>query len=260
MWSNETDGKHYLRVALFQPIIVPSSMAIKQILPGLYQITLGPVNAFLIDDNGLTLVDTGNEGQAEMIATDLRSIGRDPSQITNILVTHCHPDHAGSLAEIKRQSGAAAWAHPVEAAMIATGDVKLTMTPSPGLVAPILFRIFIKPASGVYEPATIEHEVEDGHELPIAGGIRAVHVPGHCAGQLAFLWPRHGGVLFAADAAANMMGLGLSIAYDDHAEGKRSLAKLATLDFEATCFGHGKSIVKGASGKFRRKWGGTPPN
>lgn len=189
-----------------------------------------------------------------MIVDDLRSIGKEVSQITNILVTHCHPDHAGSLAELKRLSGAPAWTHPIEAEMIATGDIKLTMTPSPGLLAPILFRIFIKPASGVYEPATIEHEIEDGHELPIAGGIRAIHVPGHCAGQLAFLWPRHGGVLFAADTAANMGGLGLSIGYDDLAEGKRSLAKLAALDFEATCFGHGKSITKGASTRFRKKW------
>ena len=37
--------------------------------------------------------------------------------------------------------------------------------------------------------------MSDGEVLPFAGGIRAVHAPGHCAGQLAFFWPRHGGVL-----------------------------------------------------------------
>ena len=38
------------------------------------------------------------------------------------------------------------------------------------------------------EAAAIEHHVEDGQILPI-GGLEAIHVPGHCAGQLAFLWP-----------------------------------------------------------------------
>ncbi|HMB02744.1 MAG TPA: hypothetical protein VKP69_03270, partial [Isosphaeraceae bacterium] len=53
------------------------------------------------------------------------------------------------------------------------------------------------------DPTEIEHEVGDGEML--ANGLRAVHVPGHCAGQLAFLWPQHGGVLIAADAAAHIV-------------------------------------------------------
>jgi glyoxylase-like metal-dependent hydrolase (beta-lactamase superfamily II) len=244
---------------IFRSINYPIPMAIKQILPGLYEIRLGPVNAFLIDDGELTLIDTGHPGRAEKIAEDLRTIGRQPSDITNILLTHCHPDHAGSLAAMKKLSGAAAWAHPIEAAMIETGDIKMTMTPSPGLMAKIMFRLFIAKASGRYDAATVENRIEDGEELPIAGGIRAIQIPGHCAGQLAFLWPRHGGVLFVADAAANMMGLGLSIGYDDLNEAKRTLAKMGALDFEAACFGHGKSITKGAAGRFRKKWG-PPPN
>jgi glyoxylase-like metal-dependent hydrolase (beta-lactamase superfamily II) len=99
----------------------------------------------------------------------------------------------------------------------------------------------------------VEHEVSDGEVLPFAGGIRAVHVPGHCAGQLAFLWPRHGGVLFVADAAANVAGLlGLSPGHEDLEEGKRSAKKLAGLDFEAACFGHGRAIRSGASARFRK--------
>jgi glyoxylase-like metal-dependent hydrolase (beta-lactamase superfamily II) len=30
--------------------------------------------------------------------------------------------------------------------------------------------------------------VADGETLPIAGGLHVVHIPGHCAGQVAFLW------------------------------------------------------------------------
>jgi len=84
------------------------------------------------------------------------------------------------------------------------------------------------------------------------GGLRAIHVPGHCADQLAYLWPEHGGVLVAPDTAANVFGPGLSPMHEDLAEGCRSLAKLAALNFEVACFGHGKVISSGAS---KKSWG-----
>jgi glyoxylase-like metal-dependent hydrolase (beta-lactamase superfamily II) len=61
-------------------------------------------------------------------------------------------------------------------------------------------------------------------------------------------------VLIAADAAANVFGLALSPMYEDVDEGRRSLSKLAGLEFEVACFGHGKAIQSGASRRFGRKW------
>jgi glyoxylase-like metal-dependent hydrolase (beta-lactamase superfamily II) len=103
------------------------------------------------------------------------------------------------------------------------------------------------------EAASIEHRAEDGQQLSIAGGLTAIHVPGHCAGQLAFLWPQHGGVLFAADTCSNMMGLAWSLGYEDFNEGKRSLKKLTALDFQVACFGHGKAILHDAVSKFKKE-------
>jgi len=97
----------------------------------------------------------------------------------------------------------------------------------------------------------IDREIDDGTELPIAGGLKAIHVPGHCAGQLAFLWPRRR-VLFAADACSNMMGLGYSLGYEDFALGQRALSKLAAFDFDVALFGHGSPITNGAAQKFRQ--------
>jgi len=75
------------------------------------------------------------------------------------------------------------------------------------------------------------------------------------AAQVAFLWPEQGGVLFAADAAANMLGLGYAPIYEDLEEGRASLAKLASLEFEVACFGHDRAIVAAAARRFRQKWG-----
>lgn len=230
-------------------------MAAKQIVPGVYAIPLGGVNAFLIDEpDNLTLIDTGMPGSAAKILQAVRDIGRQPADVRHILVTHCHLDHTGSLAELKQATGAPAYMHPTDATMVRGGQTMRPMTPAPGLIRYLVFHLFMRFTPATISPVTVEYEVNDGTELPLAGGIKAIHAPGHCAGQLVFLWPRHGGVLFAADTAGNMTGLGFSLIYEDLAEGKRSLAKIAGLEFEVACFGHGSAIVGGAANRFKQKF------
>jgi glyoxylase-like metal-dependent hydrolase (beta-lactamase superfamily II) len=229
-------------------------MGAEPVVPGLWKVKISFVNAYLLDTgDGLALIDTGIPGSAPTILEAVRSIGRQPADIRRILVTHCHADHSGSLAELKRQTGAPAMMHPVDAAMVRAGQATRPLKPSPGLVGAIFYRLLLPTlAPTSIEPAEIEHEVEDGETL--AGGLKAIHVPGHCAGQLAFLWPEHRGVLIAADTAANVLGLGLHPVYEDVEEGRRSLGKLSGLDFEVACFGHGKVIPSGASGRFAQRW------
>jgi glyoxylase-like metal-dependent hydrolase (beta-lactamase superfamily II) len=117
-----------------------------------------------------------------------------------------------------------------------------------------MYDLFVARASGMIEPCAIDYEINDRTELPIAGGLTALHMPGHCAGQLALLWPRRG-VLFVADAASNMPTLGLSLGYENLQEGLRSLANMAAVDFEIACFGHGRAITRQASVKFKQRWG-----
>ncbi|MGQ0548231.1 MAG: MBL fold metallo-hydrolase [Armatimonadota bacterium] len=228
----------------------------RSIAPGLHAIPLGVVNAFLIDAGELTLIDTGIPGSADKVLQAVRALGRRPEHIRHILITHCHADHSGSLAALKRTTRAAAYMHPTDATLVRTGKIMRPMKAAPGLVNGLFFKIFISRAPQTIEPAEIEYEVNSGEDLPIAGGIRAIHAPGHCAGQLVFLWRRHGGVLFAGDAASNVIGLGLSPGYENLDEGRRSLMRIAGLDFETACFGHGGAILRGASRQFRRKWGG----
>jgi glyoxylase-like metal-dependent hydrolase (beta-lactamase superfamily II) len=102
--------------------------------------------------------------------------------------------------------------------------------------------------------APVDVEVADGEELAVAGGIRAVHTPGHTPGHLSFLLPRGGGVLFAGDAAANIIRLGLPIGMftADREQAKESIRKLASLEFEVACFGHGRVLKGEANLRFRR--------
>jgi glyoxylase-like metal-dependent hydrolase (beta-lactamase superfamily II) len=232
-------------------------MAAKLIVEGLWQISLGLVNAFLIDSGELTLVDSGFPGGAGKIVQAVESLGRKPADIRHIIGTHCHPDHSGSLAALKRVTGAPVYMHATDAAMVRKGEGRRPMTAAPGLLRSVLYNLFVARTSSKIEPCAIDYEITDGAELPIAGGLRALHAPGHCAGQLAFLWPIRR-VLFVADAASNMPNLGLSIGYEDLPEGLRSLAKIAALDFDIACFGHGGAITTQASAKFKHKWHDGP--
>jgi glyoxylase-like metal-dependent hydrolase (beta-lactamase superfamily II) len=232
-------------------------MAAKLIVEGLWQIGLGLVNAFLIESGELTLVDTGFRDSAGKIIQAVESLGRKPADIRHIIVTHCHPDHAGSLAAIKRLTGAPVYMHATDAAMVRKGEGRRPMTAAPGLLRFLLFNLFVARSSSKIEPCAIDYEITDGTELAIAGGLLALHAPGHCAGQLAFLWPSRR-VLFVADAASNMPNLGLSLGYENLSEGLRTLARIAALDFDIACFGHGSAITTQASAKFKDKWGGGP--
>lgn len=228
-------------------------MSATPVVPGLWAVKIKFVNAFLLDaGDGLTLIDTGIPGSVPTIREAVRSIGRDLADIRHILVTHCHSDHAGSLAELKRLTGAPAYMHPVDAALVREGRCMRPVRPAPGLFPALFYRLMSRIAPRAIEAAEVDHEVHDGETMP--GGLRAIHVPGHCAGQLAFLWPEHGGVLLAADAAGHVFGLTLSPIYEDLDEGRRSLSRLAGLDFEVACFGHGKAIPTGASRRFRERW------
>ena len=230
---------------------------LKPILPGLYLLSLGMVNAFLIDDgDALALVDTGLPGSEQTILAAIQGLGKQPTDLRHILVTHCHVDHAGSLAALKQRTGATAVMHPADAALVRQGlawrdQVEL----APGIEKWLLFRLFSRKFPRAVAPAEIDLEVNDGDLIPAVGGVRVVHIPGHTAGQVAYIWQRHGGVAFVADAAGNIIGLRMSINYEDLRAGYASLAKLGSERFEVACFGHGRVMMGGAAQRFQRKWG-----
>ena len=59
------------------------------------------LNCYLwVDEDGVTLIDTGWPDSAELIGRALQALGRRREDVTRIVLTHFHEDHAGSAAEI----------------------------------------------------------------------------------------------------------------------------------------------------------------
>jgi glyoxylase-like metal-dependent hydrolase (beta-lactamase superfamily II) len=226
----------------------------KQITRNVYQISLGAVNAFVVEDDGLTLVDTGFKGSAGKIFAALKKGGKDPGDIRRIILTHAHSDHSGSAAEIKQRLGVPIWAHEEDAWLMEQGIAgRLPMVLSPGVVNWLVYNLLIKRADKTIEPVRIDRKLPDNELLPIAGGIQVIHTPGHSAGHLSLLI-KNEGVLIAADICANAGGLGLSTVYEDRVLGVKSILKAAELDFETALFGHGGPLVRGANRRMKEKF------
>lgn len=232
--------------------------SLKQITPSLYQISLGAVNVFVIKDEGLTLIDTGYKSSMGAIFSALRKGGEDPMAIQRVILTHAHPDHAGSAAAIKQALGIPVLAHEREAPLLEAGvSGHAPIYCSPGVVNWLLYNLFIKGGDGTIEGVGIDERLKHMDVLPIAGGLQVLHTPGHSVGHIA-LWLQKEGVLIAGDACANIVGLDLSIVYEDRALGIRSLLALAELSFDKAVFGHGRPLRQRANHQFKARFRVVP--
>jgi glyoxylase-like metal-dependent hydrolase (beta-lactamase superfamily II) len=226
-------------------------MTIQQLAQDLH-IIRGLVNVYVLEtDDGLAVLDTGFPNSAPKILDGVRGLGRRPDEVRHILLTHAHPDHIGSAAALKRETGATVWAHPVDAPIIEAGTGFRHVEASPGLRNRIVTRLLLGLVT-VVEPTRVDRFIEDGDSPPFLPDLIAMHTPGHCAGQIAFHWRRHGGVLFTADTCVNSSGPKLPVATEDVALARKSLAKLSRLNFEMICFMHGRPITSGGDKIFRR--------
>ncbi len=229
----------------------------KRVGSGVYQLGLGGVNVFFVEDDeaGLWLVDAGTRPGAERIGGGIRALGRTPRELRGILVTHLHGDHVGGLAAVKMHTGAEVWMGAEDAAALREGSRGRALEPGPGLLGTLVVRALGDRTERTAEPVAVEHDVHDGDVLPF--GAVAVHTPGHTAGHLSLLLPRDGGVLVVGDAATNWARLGVGPIYEDVDEGRRSLSKLAELPFETALFSHGRPLGPGAAARFRARFGGA---
>jgi glyoxylase-like metal-dependent hydrolase (beta-lactamase superfamily II) len=230
-------------------------MAAVRVTEHVYYVENGDVRVYLIvEPESLTLVDTGFPGTMPLIDEGVRSLGRDPHDIHDIIITHHHIDHAGDLAEILRATDARVWMHPDDADLTRIGQAFREYEVSPGEENQKFWEEVISKAPTTYEPAPVDHEVIPGEVIPVAGGILAIGTPGHTEGHLVYLWRGDGGVAFIGDLARNFGEMAPHVIYEDFALAMESLKALGEYDFDVACFAHGDPIVGKASEIIRDRW------
>lgn len=223
-------------------------MPTRQIAPGVYRGSAGGSAFFLIVGGDVTVIDTGPPNKVQRILAAVKTAGRLPTDVDHILVTHYHQDHIGNLAELARATRANVYAPAGDAQLIRSGGRAPEMKRR-GVLGTMLSSV-IKMTD--QPPCPVDHEVSDGDELTVGGGLAVVGSPGHTPGHVSYLLPRRGGVLFAGDAAFNLLGrLDVAPVCEDFETAERSFMRLGELDFEVAGFGHGAPVVRGAAGRWR---------
>lgn len=200
-------------------------------------------NIFFLLDNGVTLVDTGLRGRSANILKEVRRLGYKPSDVAHIILTHHHADHVGSLAELKNATGAKVMAHPADAPYI---DGTL---PQPGPARPKWLSRVLSPFGSMWAamPAEVDRLLNDGDELPILGGIKISHTPGHTPGSICLYIPQER-VVIVGDLLTHTFRLSMppGLFTVDKDQEANSIKRLAGLDFSVIAFGHGRPILREA--------------
>lgn len=178
--------------------------SVTSISPGVWNISLPflgeeqIIGSYLLSGgNDLVLIDPGPESMIEPLLKSIREAGFDPEDVTHILATHVHLDHAGAAgALVRRLPRAQVYVHSKGAPhLLDTTKVVASATRIYGERMPILW--------GTIEavPQDRLHVVEDGDILQVAGRRLEVHyTPGHAVHHVIF-FDVHSGELFAGDVA-----------------------------------------------------------
>ncbi|MER7072356.1 MBL fold metallo-hydrolase [Terrabacter sp. NPDC000476] len=219
-----------------QDLVVP-------LAPNVWRIPLvrDLVNGFALrdDDGQVTLVDMGLASSGPKVMAALAAIGSGPRDVTRLVLTHAHPDHAGGAAHVARETGRGFTVHHDDAAHVVEGS-------SPPrdrslLLGRLLDRV-TRPGRD-FEPVTVEHEMRDGDVLPIAGGLRVVHTPGHSPGHVSLLH-EESRTLITGDAIFNVLGLRWPVKAfcTDFRMTQRTAHVLGELDYDVAAFTHGAEL------------------
>ena len=196
----------------------------------------------------LVLVLSANLGvryRSLKILTYVRNtLHRDPSEIHTILLTHYHMDHVGNLPALKRATGATVAIHGEDAPYL-SGEKPM---PLPGGPKSLLIRL-VKPFLG-WTPVRPDILLRDQDTI---AGLTCIHTPGHTPGSICLFDPGEQ-ILFVGDALITEGGRiqGSSEQFSAYLEeARRSLGRVAGLDFEVILGGHGEPVRPHASARLR---------
>lgn len=217
-----------------------------ELMPGIHIVDQVSCNVYLLlEDADITVIDTGMQGNANKVMAYIRAIGRQPEQITRILLTHQHVDHVGGAAALAGLAHPGVYAHPLDIPAI-TGTERRE---APSGIVGVIFRTVLFPR---LRPIQVTQPVRADEIIPVFsddGGLQVIETPGHTQGHISFYLPGRK-VLFAGDAYRHANGKVVSppaLFNYDNALALRTMRELPErVEIEASLPGHGAPILSKA--------------
>ncbi len=172
---------------------------------------VGRVNCYLIEDEPLTLIDTGpNSGKAlDELGTQLGARGHSLADIELVIVTHQHIDHLGLVEIVVEHSGAEVAALGIAAERLANFDadaeaedrfaVELMLRNGIPEEVTAALRSVSRSFRGWGSHVAVTRPLADGEAIEFGKRtLRALHRPGHSPSDTVF-WDERRQILIAAD-------------------------------------------------------------
>lgn len=219
-----------------------------EIIPNVYQLTIKGANVILIVEEELTLIDTGLRGSSPQIVDFIRNLGHSPEEISLIILTHNHIDHMGGLAELKQLTRAKVAIHKSDIGErknlpSAGSRYKVSLTELPSTLRSV-FSI---------RSEDIDIQLVGGEVLEPLGGLEVIHTPGHTQGSIS-LFSQQNKLLIVGDALRKRrktLHLPPRMASSDLTKAIESVKRMAQLDFDILCFGHGLPLSDDVHAKIK---------
>jgi len=203
------------------------------VIGNIYYVGPAGVSAFLIvTPEGLILTDGGLPESASMIEANIKALGYDIKNVKLLLNSHAHFDHAGGLAQLKRDSGARLVASQADTPILEKGRIDF----GPSTVDP-------------FPPVKVDRVIKEGDVISLGGvTLTASITPGHTPGCTNWTMP-----LTEAGASLKVMFF-CSITTGGNplvnnpqypsiaADFKASFARLKTMDVDVFLAPHGDQM------------------
>ncbi len=141
-----------------------------------YYVGVAGLSSVLIrTEAGSILIDGAMPQSVALIEANIRKLGFNVEDIKFVLNSHAHPDHAGGIAALVRDSGATAVASPAAAKVLRTGRWDPD-DPQAGDISP-------------FPPVNRVREIHDGETLRLGQTAIVAHfTPGHSPGGTSWTW------------------------------------------------------------------------
>lgn len=172
-----------------------------RLAPSLHRVGSDLVNVYLVEDEtGVTIVDAGLPGHWGEVMSELSAMGRAPDEVKGLILTHGDPDHIGFAERLRVELGVPIHVHEDDAAR-ARGEVGKEVEWGRIRIGPTLRFLFYSARRGGLRKSPVSQVVAFAGDqtLDLPGSPRAIHIPGHTPGSVAYHFPSVDAV-FVGDA------------------------------------------------------------
>jgi hydroxyacylglutathione hydrolase len=206
---------------------------LKYLAPGVWRLKEVPrplINVYLAED---VLIDAGRRWDKRRIFAELEGC-----EISEIALTHVHPDHQGCAKAICEARGVPLACHEDD---VDAMEGRRPVAASPKPTAQLFGKLWTGP------PHRVDRVLHEGDEV---AGFRVVHAPGHAPGEVIFFRDSDR-VAICGDVIRNITYVSLRTRLaeppgdltPDPAENRRSIRKLAELNPSLILPGHGPAVT-----------------